>query len=518
MILKNKYTFLLALLLLLTSIALSPTFSNGFTNWDDPIQVTQNKDIQHLSSKNIYKIASSYYVGMYQPLTTMLFAVEYAFFKNNAVGFHTTSLVLHLFNIVLVFLLLNLWFINKRMALLMGCLFAVNPLFVEVIAWVSARSTLLYTFFYLLTLLCYTYFIKRKHYGYYWAAILFFLAALFSKATAITIPFALLLIDFFYQKKIGSRKNLLEKIPFLILAFVFGIIAMNGRSFEDGLITNFTFIEKIFISCYQLVWYVVKFIFPYNLVAYYPNPSLNNGLLNTYFYLSPLVIIAIAVLVYYLKNYRKFLLFGIGFFVLQIALVLKFVQVGNQITADRYMYLASLGFLIVIGSVYLEITSKKRKNIFTVTVLMLATFFAFNTHQKTKIWKNSRTLWTSVVEKNQNIALAYTNLGTTYVGEDNIKAEELFLKATKIDSNYVIPFNNLGYLYLEKDKNKAAYYLLKAIEIDATYLYIYTNLATLYMQTDKEKARFYINKALALNPDDFNVKERVKSWNIRYKN
>jgi tetratricopeptide (TPR) repeat protein len=206
------------------------------------------------------------------------------------------------------------------------------------------------------------------------------------------------------------------------------------------------------------------------------------------------------------------------FFLINIFLVLNFIQVGNQQTTDRYTYIAYIGFFLLIAYGYKYILEKKPqlKSLLIIVILTIVVLFSYQSYQRTKVWNNSRSLWSDVIIKNNKLALAHSNLGVTYVGEDNEIAEEYFLKAIVLDPGFVIPYNNMGFLYIEKDPKKAEEYLFKAMSIDPSYLYIYTNLANLYMKSDKLKARKYILKAVALNPENKYVLARVNSWNKQW--
>lgn len=511
--LKN-FTFL-TILLFLTTITYLPTFNNGFTNWDDHIQVTDNPDILEFSFSGIQKIFSSFYVGMYQPITTLIFTFENAVFGLNPTVFHAVSLGFHLLNVILVLWLIKLLIPKKEIVFITTSLFAVHPMFVEAIAWVSASSTLIYSFFYLAAIISYLYYLKNDKRKFLVFTLLLFLLSLLSKVMAITLPFLLILIDFYYKRKLGSKKVIIEKIPFFILSIIFGIIAIYGRKFANHFTNEFTFFDKIFIMIYQVFWYILKFFVPSELSAFYPNPKKVNGFLPIIYYISPIFIILFGFVSYRIKKHWKKILFGLFFFLIPVSLTLKIVQVGDTITADRYTYIPYIGLLIFVGFFYHYLITKKptTKPFLIAGFSILFLFFSVVTYNRTKVWKSSRTLWADVILKNNKIALAQTNYGVTYIGEDDKKAEKHFLKSIEVDATFVIPYNNIGFLNLEKDRKKAEKYLLKAIEVDASYLYIYTNLAALYMKTDKEKAKKYIDLAVSINPNNGYVKQRIKTWN-----
>jgi len=516
---KNfKYLYYLIGLIIVAIITYSPTFQNEFTNWDDHKQVTDNIHIKEISFQNIKSIFSSFYVGMYQPFTTTIFSIEHAFFGMSPLGFHSISLLFHLLNICLVFWFVRLFTNRKDVALVVAALFAVHPMFVEAVAWVSSSSTLIYASFYLGAIISYLYYLKTNLKKFLLITFFLFLCSLLSKVMAVTLPILLLLFDYYYNRKLSSKKVLFEKIPFLMLSLLFGIIAIYGRHVEGHISEEFGLLDKPFLISYQLVWYVSKFVFPVNLSAYYPGPEKIEGFLPYFYYFGGLLILLSCYFACKLKTYQKSICFCILFFLINIFLVLNFIQVGNQQTTDRYTYIAYIGFFLLIGYGYKYILEKKPqlKSFLIVVILTIVVLFSYQSYQRTKIWNNSRSLWSDVILKNNKLALAYSNLGVTYVGENNEIAEEYFLKAIVLDPGFVIPYNNIGFLNIEKDPKKAEQYLFKAMGIDPSYLYIYTNLANLYMKTDKLKARKYILKAVALNSENKYVLERVNSWNKQW--
>ena len=174
----------------------------------------------------------------------------------------------------------------------------------------------------------------------------------------------------------------------------------------------------------------------------------------------------------------------------------------------------------MLSFIYQIVTDKrpKTKPYLIILICVIFTSFSFLSYQQTKIWHSSVSLWTNVIDKNKNIALAHLNIGAALVDKNNLNAEKHFLKSMELDSTFAIPYNNLGYIYLKKNPKKAEEYLFKAMKINSSYLYIYTNLASLYMKTDKEKARKYIDIAISLNSKNKYVLERINSWNKQWGN
>ncbi|MCH8904171.1 MAG: hypothetical protein IIA45_09690, partial [Bacteroidetes bacterium] len=228
MVLKstNRIVFYLLLLVAITAIVLSPSVNNDFVNFDDHVYVLKNEIITNTTSDGIKTIFDRHkpVAGNYHPLTILSYALEYKFFKLTAERYHLNSLLLHLINVLLIFWLIYLLAGNLNVAFITALLFGIHPMHVESVAWISSRKDLLYTLFFLLSMIFYLkYFfrnnltepIKQNRYLYLILSIIAFVLALLSKAQAVMLPIILILIDIFLRRKISIR-SLLEKVPFLI--------------------------------------------------------------------------------------------------------------------------------------------------------------------------------------------------------------------------------------------------------------------------------------------------------------
>jgi len=195
---KKYFTILYVLsLLLLTTIIYFKSVNFEFINWDDDRNVYENPDIRSLSSQNIQKIFRTAYLNMYQPLTTLSYAVEYKIKGANPHIYHLHNLILHLLNTLLVFIFVFLLIRHSLVSALVAFLFALHPMHVESVAWITERKDVLYSFNYLLSLIAYILYLrKNRSVIWYILSLVFFLFSLLSKSAAITLPLILFLIDF----------------------------------------------------------------------------------------------------------------------------------------------------------------------------------------------------------------------------------------------------------------------------------------------------------------------------------
>lgn len=545
-------TYWLVALISITIFLYYSSIHFEFTHWDDDRQVTGNVDIRELSIDNLKTIFSSFYIGMYQPLSTLTYAIEYSFTELNPVVYHIDNLILHLFNLLIVFSFLQILFGTRNFSIAATALFAVHPLQVEAVAWLSARSTLLFTFNFFLSLIFYIKYIRNNKPIFYILSLLFFLLSLLSKVMAVSLPFVLISIDFFEKRKV-SQKTIFEKIPFFIFSFVFGIIVIFARE-EAGHIHNvqsYTFIDRVFIMSYQLSLYIVKVVVPSQLSVYYPNPLVQNGWLPIIYYLSLLPVGAIIFLLFtYAKYIKKEVYFGFAFFVFAILFVLKFVTVGNQLITERYMYFAAIGLYIGIYFMIKPFINFRKWRI--VINLLFAAYLivlSITTFHRLKVWEKDLTLFTDFVKTSPNVSLGWYSLGITYNRNKSYNtAIRAFNKSIQINPEFSSAYYNRAISHYDlsdyskaiKDFNKCLILSSDTLQHAAIYNYfgiIYGkgfnfrkaidyfklsininpksantlfNLGHLYFTLgDYEKAKKHLNASLIINPENTQTLEAI---------
>ncbi len=409
---KNR-KLLLGLLLAITFLAFFPSLNNKFTNWDDDHYILNNGVIRELSFQNTAKIFTAKYYKDYLPLTILSYDLEYTFFKLDPFYYHLDNLLLHLFNCLLAFCFIILLCGNNRVAFITALLFALHPLRVESVAWLAERKDVLYAMFYLLSLICYLQYQKFRKNSYLYLALTGFILSCFSKATAVTLPFLLFLLDHYNGRKY-DRKAVLEKLPFFIFTLVFGVLAFFMQKAEETVkiekISGFA--DNILNALYNLGFYLNKLIAPLELSNVYPYPAALTGMLP----LIALLILAVAAIIYY-KN--KLLNFGALFFLAAIFPMLQLVPFGLGIPADRYTYIPALGLFFLAGTVveklYGEygINEVKRKILTAVIVLVIMLLGAL-TFIRCFAWYDGETIWKDALKKDNKYWIADYNLAAYY--------------------------------------------------------------------------------------------------------
>ena len=441
---KNNYSaFILPIILILTFIAYYNSLKNNFiSSWDDYPYVMDNFLIQSLSFQNIKLIFNTNtFVGAnYHPITILSYAIDFSLFKLNPHAYHLENLIFHLLNVTLVYYLINLISNKKSVAIITSLLFAIHPMHVESVAWIAERKDVLYTFFFLISLIFYTkYLIKKNNYLFLIISILTFILSLFSKPAAVCLPGIILLLNYYYKRKL-ELKLYIEIATYSILALIFGMITMKAQNvfgaFND--ILQYNFIDKIFLFFYSIYFYVYKLFIPINLSAMHYYPNKNGSMLPIEYYLSPIFVLLIVFAIIKFENYRKILIFGLLFYFITVFLAIQvkpFIKaVGAAMVSERYSYVPYIGLFFIIGQLYSDIEEKKiklfknSKQVFLGVIVIFSLWCMFLTWERNKLWKDSITLFTDTTIKYPKSSEAYSQLASAFIKEKDY--ENTIISAT----------------------------------------------------------------------------------------
>jgi tetratricopeptide (TPR) repeat protein len=482
------------LIVVLTGIAFSPAVKNEFLNWDDDSEITGNQQVQSLSLDNIKQVLASPRTGLrpeqgiYHPLTTLSWALEYRFFKYNPEVFHADNIVLHAMNALLALWLAFLISGEATVAFVVGVLFAVHPLRVESVAWATERKDVLYGFFYLLSLICYLYYVQRSYaLKYYALALLCMALSAFAKGMAASLPLALISLDFLFSRK-ADKRAVLEKLPFFALALIFGVVAIEAQRFS-GWVANprgLSLAHRASYASYALFVYLEKLLFPVGLSAIYPHPEKVPWII-------PLLLLAIcAWVIHSVKKTRK-VAFGFMFFLATIVMVLPWVGVGKFVAADRLSYIPLFGPFYLAGEGFhgLIDSSKQRlrpyRKFFYAALIGLIVTYSALSHERCKVWRNSYVLMSDVIEKHPRVPDAYIN--RAMVARNDVEALADYTKAIEYDPSRVVVYNNRGLLYYHRGEyGKAIQDYDEGIRRDPTYALLYFNRMVYHFYHKKDYA------------------------------
>lgn len=530
---KRKSTNIIPFFLLtwiITFLVFLPALKNGFVGWDDHLYVVDNLNIRSLDIGFIKWAFSSVVAANWHPVTMLSHAIDYSLYGLSPRGHHLTNIILHACNASLVFLLaqslitrartLNIENPTGRAQTLMislgalgaALLFGTHPIHVESVAWISERKDLLCAFFFLLSTLTYIRYstTASNKITPYALSLLFFLLALMSKPMAISLPLVFIIIDFYPLGRGDSllkiKKNLLEKIPFFALAISFSLLTLKVQAIGGAVASlgQITLFERILVSVRAFTFYLYKIFLPIKLTPLYPYPE--DITLFSFASIGSIIVLALITIaaLYSLKKHRA--LFALwAYYVITLLPVIGIVQVGAQAAADRYTYLPGISIFMIAGALLTSkaLHSRLSKNILILFTIILCTVLSYKTIIQTAVWKNSFTLWGSVIEEYPNeISGAYYNRGIDYlkIGEKTLAIED-FNDSIRLNPSHVDSYNNRGVGFaMRGDFQRAITDFRIAATLDPESKDAYKNLSRAYTELgDSKRAEYYRDKVRGLN-------------------
>ena len=500
---KNAITILVVAVLAI----FAQTLNFGFTNWDDPDYVTQNELIRSIDFHFLQTIFTKPMHGHYHPFTWLSLAFDYKFFQLHAWGYHLHNLLLHLINVILVFLLVKQWSSNITIAFFTALLFGIHPFVNESLAWITERKNLLFVLYYLVSLIFYIRCLKNRRWLNYGFSLLFFLFSLLSKGSAITLP--LVLLALLYLKDKLTKNEILRWIPFGIIAIVFAIVAIKAQQLIISNEMVLPFKVSLAYSSWAFFLYVVKAFIPFQLSAFHP---IVIQAIPAYFYIG-LAMFFLWVYgmyrFYRLKN--KFMFFGLFFFLIQLLMFLKVFNAyaSSYFMAERYTYLAYVGLYFAFFSWFFRILPKfKVANLFIVVWISLLSFSSFT---YARCWKDSQSLWKQVLNIYPYSDVAKLNYGNALRQSGKYtEALEWYNTISSESSLYPQMLENRAFVYYQlKQYGNAINDYSALLQINPKRKEIKQTIATILMQNG--------NVEVAYNELQYLVNEDITlcdAWNL----
>jgi tetratricopeptide (TPR) repeat protein len=481
-----------------------------FVNYDDPTYVTGNLNIQTITLQSVKWAFTTGYYGNWNPLTWLSYMLDWQLFGSNPAGFHLTNLFFHIANTLLLFLVLKQMTNTIWQSAFVAALFALHPLHVEAIAWVSCRKDILSTFFWILTMWAYLQYAKQPNIWRYLLVLLFFVMGIMAKPMLVTLPFVLLLLDYWPLERKISWRLLLEKIPFIILAAVFSVIAFFTQRGLGSLttFTKFSLKFRIYNALISYVEYIEKLFRPSHLAAFYPHPFTNVSVL--YAVISAVFLLIVTIFVLRFAKNHRYLVTGWFWYLGTLVPVIGLIQVGSFAMADRYTYITLTGLFIIIAWGLSELSAKwisvspQRKIILGVSMVIVLTTLGICAGRQTSYWKNSITLFSHARQVTQNNYLACYNLGAAY---DSLgrwtEAIDAYQQAIRINPDLAEPHYNLGIAYGKIGRlPEAIDAYSKAIRINPNSVDAYLNLGNAYAKLSRRQdAIDAYRQAIKIKPD-----------------
>jgi tetratricopeptide (TPR) repeat protein len=483
--------------LLLAGITLGlywPATYCDFIHFDDQAYVTENAQVQGgLTLAGIAWAFSHAVSSNWHPLTLMSHMLDCQLFGLQPWGHHLTSVLLHTLNTVLVFLLLRGLTGSPLRSAVVAALFGWHPLHVQSVAWVSERKDVLSTFFFLLSLLAYVRYAKETvprqsrvpgpwpaARVYYFLSLGAFALGLMSKAMLVTLPFVLLLLDYWPLKRFPiSRRLVLEKLPFVALGAAASAVALAVQKHGGAVATMqaLSLGDRLGNALISYCRYLEKNFWPADLSIFYPHPyswPVEEVLLAAVF------LSGVTALFFVWQKRCPWLLMGWLWFIATLVPVIGLIQVGEQSMADRYTYIPSIGlFVLIVWGVY-ESCRAWRQLVPALTVAGLAALVSccWLTRQQLGYWRNSESLFRHALAVTENNSWAMSNLGDVTFNQGrtdeaiNYYQQALNLKPTAADLH-----NNLGAAFLAKGQiDEAIAEAEEAVRLKPEYADAHLNL------------------------------------------
>ncbi len=459
---KKKYTCLIVIILVVSSfIVYSRILDNVFVNLDDNQYIVENNHIKSgINTQSIQWAFTTTYFGYWHPITWLSHMLDWNLFGANAAGYHFINLVLHIGTALFLFLFLNKTTKNIWPSAFVSILFALHPLRVESVAWAAERKDVLSMFFGMASIYTYSFYNEDYKVFKYFICLGLFALSLMSKPLLVTLPFILLLLDYWplgrWTKKMSSNNRnskiriFMEKIPFILLSVICSMLTFGAQNKVGALasIEQLPFSVRIHNAVISYVTYLKKFLWPVDLAVFYPYEQAFQlwQIITTGFILLMISFVA----VFYIKK-LPFLFVGwfwyLGTFIPMIGLV----QAGMQGMADRHTYLPFIGIALMLSWIVPLLFSHdalRKKILFsagTATLVILASL----TWQQCGYWKNTFELFNHALHVTKNNVLAHNSRGIAYgeLGQYQFAIDD-FNEAIRLKPDYAKAYNNRGLAYL----------------------------------------------------------------------
>ena len=481
------------LLVLATLLAYLPTARDRFINYDDDDYITQNQVVQRgLTWTGVKWAFTTWHASNWHPLTWLSHMTDCELFHLKPGGHHLVGVLFHAANAMLLFMLLLSLTEALWPSAFIAALFAWHPLHVESVAWVSERKDVLSTFFALLALLAYMRFARENRRGKFWLAVVFFALGLMSKPMLVTLPFVMLLLDYWPLHRFqdpGSkfqafRRCVLEKWPFFLLAALSSTVTFLAQRNEAvASLVKVPLSLRFGNAILAYGDYLLKAIWPVHLAVFYP---LSKHIAWPLAATAAAVLILISAAVWRERRRSPWLLVGWLWFLGTLVPVIGLVQVGDQAMADRYSYFPLIGIFIAITFTVAKWADRSRfsKIACAVTGVLVLSACVALTENQLRYWHDSESLFTHALAVTKDNALAHLNLGAALEEQNKPEAALIeYRKALQLDPQRHEMYNNIGKLLNDEGKPEAALnYCREAVRLNPKSPFSHNNLGLVLVE------------------------------------
>jgi tetratricopeptide (TPR) repeat protein len=518
--------------LVVTAVIYWRTADYDFTSYDDPIVLLDRHRIRSLA--NLPAIWTKSHKMDFFPITETSYAIEYALVKYEPMLYHVTNVGLHLACTGAVFALAWMLGLGTLGSAVAAAAFGFHPIHVESVAWIADRKDLLAGLFGTLSILGFVAHDRRGNFAIYWIAILLGIAAILSKPSAVSIGASVFVVQFVIFQ-VCVRRAVLRSLPLLIIGLVFsGIIFW--MHYEGGNVRPETVTrpQQWLLAVYGFAFPLWKFIWPFPLLPYYEKQVLTLGQEAAWGALATLLICGV---ITWWNRKNVWVLMAMGWYLMGILPVLRYVDVGFMSVADRYMYWPSIGLCLMIGAGIRHAWTNSnstgmRTTVGAITISAMIGLLSL-THNQIPAWENSETVWNHVRKHNPQSPKAYNGLGEaasaqakqlSKIGDlqaaatQTKKSVSMYTEAIRLSPHYIDAYYNRGLAWSNlREIDEALKDFSTVIRIQPDHALSYNNRGNVYVllnQIDRALADY--NKAIEYDPEpSMPYANRGNIWRVK---
>jgi len=526
---KKGHVFLICpALVLAIVVAFEPVASCDFVSYDDLQYVTGNPRVQAgITLDSVAWAFTTSYKSNWHPLTWLSYMLDFQLFGPNPFWYHFVNLLLHIANTLLLFEIFRRMTGLLWRSAFVAALFALHPVHVESVAWVAERKDVLSGFFWMLTIAAYLWYIRRQSLASYLLVVLLFCLGLMAKPMLVTLPFVLLLLDYWPLRRAGKNRHessihikqkipdkyfasagglILEKIPLFLLSaavvVVTFVVQRGGKAMAPMAAFGLRF--RLSNALVSYVRYVGKTIYPTRLAVLYPLRL--EGLPVWQPIVSFVLLVAVSIAVIYAVRKRPFFLVGWLWFLITLVPVIGLVQVGIQAMADRYTYLSSIGLFIMVTWGVAEAPANRRYKeiLLRISAGVVLVFLMICTYIQVGYWQNDYTLYKRAVEATEDNYIMHNNFGDVLLQNGQVaRAVTHFAESLRINPGHLEARVNLGVALSRQNRHEEAVECFEEVlRFRRDWPVAYNNLGRAYALLGKyDLAIQNYKEALRLKPD-----------------
>jgi tetratricopeptide (TPR) repeat protein len=505
-----------------------------FVNFDDELYVTENIQVQRgLSWQGIVWAFTTFHASNWHPMTWMSHMLDCHLFGENPGWHHLTNLFFHLVNTILLFIVFRKMTGQVWESGLVAALFALHPLHVESVAWISERKDVLSTFFWILTMWRYAHWVKYGGSARYLVVLLCFALGLMVKPMLVTLPFVLLLMDCWPLNRLKWRNSIetfdssktptletvpqkatfsrliWEKTPLIFLSGISSVITFVAQQ-GGGAVLAFSSLPlkaRLANALVSYVSYIAKMLWPQDLAVFYPHPVA----ISVWKIVGAGIFLILAtVLALWKIRQHPYLITGWLWYLGTLVPVIGIVQVGGQSMADRYTYVPLIGLFVMVSWGIPEVLKKfpHRNVVLWVASMAILAACIIMTSRQVGYWQNSNTLFEHALKVTKNNWKVHNNLGLTLANQGRTtEGIGHYLQALRINPDYFKAHHNLGNaFFLKGNTDGAIEHYLEALRLKPDLLEAHVNVGgALYKQGRTGEAIEHYLQALRIKPDHVEV-------------